>query len=168
MIDKPVIREYQDADFQHLAICMESLQQYMVNIDPYGLNICRSWFWEAYAEKTLKKVSWWDWKIFCAFSNDKMIWCIAWVIEEAESDNLSDPAREYISKKSGETLELIIMPESRGTGVWKLLIGVMENYFRSQGCEYATLGVFGTNTNAREFYEKQWYSDRLVVMSKPL
>ena len=44
----------------------------------------------------------------------------------------------------------------------------MEEYFRSLGCEYIKVDVFGYNDNGLKFYKKEGYHTRMEIMLKKI
>ena len=44
----------------------------------------------------------------------------------------------------------------------------MEKYFKSKGCEYILIDVFGYNDNAIKFYYKQGYHARMLTTIKKI
>jgi len=108
-----VLREYQDADFQHLVLAMEFLQDHVVSKDNFCLNVKNEWYWIAYAEKSLKRVSQESGKIFLAYLGETFLGCILWVIEEWVGKDDKNPLQDVIIWKTGEVVELIVLPASR-------------------------------------------------------
>lgn len=56
----------------------------------------------------------------------------------------------------------------RNKGIGKLLTNKIEDYFKSQDCEYAIVDVFAYNENAIKFYVKEEYHYRKVTDIKKL
>lgn len=147
---------------------MEYLQKYIVESDNFHINILKKGYWLAYAKKTIERVRNENGIAYCAFLDDDLIGFIAGVIEEAEPERPDDPLQEYVSEKSGEIIELIVLPESRGTWIGRMLMQQMEKFFLEKECKFSSLQVFGPNGIARDFYEKWGYTERMITMIKPL
>ncbi len=162
------IREYEEIDFKHLVSWMKFLQEHVVAVDNYHLNILKDWYPEIYARKSLERVTANDGKIFCAYSWEIFLGCIICLIEEAVPENSKDSLQEFIVGKTGEIKELIVLPESRWLWIWKLLMQKGEQYFIEKNCKFSYLDVFWPNKLARDFYEKWGYEERMVTMIKPL
>ena len=99
-----------------------------------------------------------------AQQDQDIVGCIAGIIEEQSTEDLLGT----IPSKSAPILELIIKNEHRDQGIGSMLIKRMEDYFRIKGCDFVRVKVFVHNTDAREFYARQQYSDRVIDMVKKL
>ena len=73
---------------------------------------------------------------------------------------------DYKCPKRGNITELIVTSKIRSKGVGQALINKMEEYFKSLGCEYILVDVFGYNENAINFYGKKGYRTRMETMIK--
>ena len=75
---------------------------------------------------------------------------------------------DYKCPKCGEVTELVVAKETRGKGVGRKLMQVVEEYFKSIGCEYISIEVFAYNKNAIKFYESEGYHTRGLMDIKKM
>ena len=64
--------------------------------------------------------------------------------------------------------DLFVRPDSRKTGVGRLLTEKAEREARRCGADRVALKVLAENVPARDFYREREYQERFVVMSKQL
>jgi len=103
-------------------------------------------------------------KIFVAKENDKIIGFIAGIIMKFEEND----KYSYVIHKRGEVTELMVTNSLQAKGIGSKLLETMENYFKSVGCEYIQIDVFGYNTNAIKFYDKHNYETRMLTVVKKI
>ena len=65
-------------------------------------------------------------------------------------------------------VELVVTESARKQQIGKALLDAMEQFFKNKGCEDILLGVFAYNLQARSFYEKNGYHERMIECSKKL
>ena len=70
--------------------------------------------------------------------------------------------------KIGMVLELIVSKADRGKGTGKKLLEKMEEYFKQINCARVNIEVFGPNKRGLEFYGKNDYIVRDMIVSKRL
>ena len=75
---------------------------------------------------------------------------------------------DYKCPKRGEITELIVSKNTRSKGIGNELIKKLEEYFKSQNCEYVLVDVFAYNEIGINFYNKQGYHPRMLVDIKKL
>jgi ribosomal protein S18 acetylase RimI-like enzyme len=157
-------REYHPEDKPQLIELMGILQDYLVNIDPIRRLRRLSGFGEAYTEALLKKVIEQHGVIYLAQQGQAILACIAGFIEDQPAEDLlgSTPS------KSGRIAELVVKEEFRNQGIGSILVKRMEDYFRLNSCDIVRVEVFAPNTDARDFYSSEQYSDRVIDMVKKL
>ena len=103
-------------------------------------------------------------KCYIAVEDDKAIGVImGTIIKYDEYDYL-----DYTCPKTGEITELIVSQKVRSKGVGQQLMQKMEEYFKSQNCEYVHIDVFAYNETAINFYRKQGYHTRMFIDIKKL
>jgi len=126
------------------------------------LNIVSDKYRDGYFEKTYEQVVNGDGKIFLCVENGKAIGMIAGQVRKYdESDRL-----DYTCPKMGVIEELIVSKNARASGIGGKLLVEMENYFKSINCEFIMLDVFAYNENARGFYERNGYQERMITLIK--
>ena len=154
------IIEYSNKYADDVKDILVELQEYIVSIDDWHLNIITPEFREKYFEKTLKDCS----KILIAVEDEKVVGLICgYIVERDEYDKY-----DYTCPKTGHVEELIVSKKSRESGVGTKLLKVMEEYFKSIGCEYCHIDVFEPNEMGKNFYNKHNYTTRMRSLSKKL
>lgn len=83
------------------------------------------------------------------------------VNENDEIDKLTNDCA-----KTGNILELIVKNEDRGKGTGKKLLNKIEEYFKQINCARINIEVFGPNKRGLEFYGKNDYIVRDMIVSK--
>lgn len=158
------ILEYQEKFAEQVKDILVELQEYIVSIDDWHLNIITPGYREKYFEKTLMECSKNEGKIFLAIEDDSVIGLICgYVVERDEYDKY-----DYTCPKTGHIEELIISKNIRHGGVGTKLIQHMEEYFKSIGCEYCHVDVFEPNEMGKNFYFKHDYTTRMRSLSKKI
>ena len=158
------VREFKPADKLQLIGLIEILQDFVVSIDPVRHLKRLPAFGQTYTDALLKRIGEQDGIIYLAQQDQEILGCIAGVIEDQRVEDLLGT----IPTKSGRILELVAKEERRGQGIGSMLIKRMHDYFRLKGCDIVRVEVFVPNTDAREFYAREQYSDRVIDMIKEL
>jgi ribosomal protein S18 acetylase RimI-like enzyme len=154
---------YDSSYFDTVQWYMESLQDFLAQVDPEKSLRREPGFWDAYTRNLLEKISK-NGVLYLALENNTVLGMIAGnTIEQTELEKLWDH-----KKKIGTILELIVDTESQWAGVGTALMKRLEKYFRDQNCTRLTLECFIPNTKAYNFYKKHGYCDRSVYMTKTL
>ncbi len=149
-----------DEDIKNLLL---ELQEHISSIDEDGYNIVGPNFKEKYFAKTMSDYNRYEGKIFLAEDNNEIIGVIIGLINNLDTDNY-----QFKAPKRGRVSELVVKKEYRGNHVGKALLNKMEEYFKSIGCKAVILSVFGYNTNAIKFYDKNDYHLRTMDVMKKL
>lgn len=158
------IIEYNDKYLEDVRDLLVELEEYILTIDKDELDHLHPEYREKMALLDLKEVDENDGKCFLAVENDKVIGLImGTIIEYDEYDYL-----DYKCPKAGEITELIVTSKIRSNGIGQALMNVMEEYFKSVGCEYVLVDVFAYNEKGINFYDKQGYHPRMHVGIKKL
>ncbi len=158
------IKEYTPLNVKDLIFCMGKLQDYIVKIDPFELNIRTENYWEDYTKLLLDNIEKNNGIIYLVYDEKKVIWCIAWIVWFTE-DEYKD---EFKYVKMWNIIELFIDENYRWQKLWLTLMNKMEKYFQQKNCEYIYVDVFAPNIWAYHFYEKLWYRNRMITMSKKI
>ena len=159
------IVEFSEKYTEDVKDLLVELQEYIVAIDDWHLNIMTPEYREKYFEKICIECLKGEGKIFLAIDeNDKAIGLICGNITERDEYDKID----YTCPKTGNVDELIVSKSSRCGGVGQKLLEYMENYYRSIGCEYCHIDVFEPNILGKKFYDKHNYTTRLRSLSKKL
>lgn len=158
------IREYNISDKESIKDLLIELQQYIIKIDKYNLNIISKDYRDKYFDFMLEDCISQNGKIFIAEEYKKIIGFIAGFTQTYDKRDKLD----YSCPKKGIVAELIVSKISRSKGTGSLLLSAIENYFKSIGCDYIQIDVFAYNENAKKFYYKNNYEDRMVSLFKKI
>ena len=159
------IRQYEERDRAALTKCLEDLQDHEASVDPIHYRVRKEGFGLPYVENLLENIAKKDGVIYLAENDDAVVGILACVIKHHEK-------QEILARSSnnpyGYVVELYVAPEFRNKAVGSSLMIRAEEYFRSKGCDFASVDVFAPNTRAYDFYKKIGYSDREVNLLKKL
>lgn len=159
---KIIFKHYRESNFEDLEKCIEKLQDFLVGIDPLKRLRRLPAYSKNYTENLIKKISKQEGLIIIAYDKEKIVGCIAGIIEKQSKDNLF----ECIPTKPSRILELFVLDSYRGLKLGKKLMQRMEDHFKKNKCNIVRVEVFVPNKNARHFYQKLDYSDRVTDMIK--
>ena len=140
------------------------LQEYVVLIDKFHLNILSENYRDGYFRKTWKETKKNGGKIFLAIEEDNVIGLIAGHMRKYDKFDKLD----FTCPKMGIVEELIVKKDFQKAGIGQKLIETMEQFFKEKGCEFIKIGVFAYNENAIKFYQKNAYEFRFHDMMKKL
>lgn len=158
------ILELEQIHFEPVKDLLVDLQKYVISIDKYNLNIISKDYREKYFEFMLDDCKANQGKVFVALDRNRVVGMVAGFVQEYdERDRL-----EYSCPKKGIVAELIVDKHCRAKGVGTQLLKQIENYFKSINCEFVQIDVFAYNDNAKKFYYKNGYEDRMVTVFKKL
>ena len=146
-------------DFKDLLV---ELQKYVVSIDKFKLNKLSPDYREKYFEKTLKEVEENEGKIFIAVEDGKAVGAVCGFMERYSVEDELD----FTCPKRGVISELVVSESCRAGGVGKSLVAKMEEFLISCGAEFILLDVFAYNENAKIFYSKRGYEERMITLIK--
>lgn len=138
------------------------LQNYLIDIDDWHTQVMVPEYRENIFRMDMKQVEKQDGKIYLSIENNIVIGLIIGIVEmKDEIDRLTNDCA-----KTGSVIELIVKNNIRGNGIGKNLLVKMEEYFKSVGCKRINIEVFGPNTKGLNFYEKNDYIIRDMIVSK--
>lgn len=138
------------------------LQNYLIDIDDWHTQVMVPEYRENIFRMDMKQVEKQDGKIYLSIENNIVIGLIIGIVEmKDEIDRLTNDCA-----KTGSVIELIVKNDIRGNGIGKNLLVKMEEYFKSVGCKRINIEVFGPNTKGLNFYEKNDYIIRDMIVSK--
>ncbi len=164
MLDYENVIELKEEFSEQVKDLLVDLQNYIIEIDKYQLNLISTDYREKYFEFLLQDCKNRQGKIFIYVNQNRVLGVIAGYIENYnEEDKLV-----YTCPKKGIVAELIVSKNSREGGVGTKLLKTMENYFKSIACEFIQIEVFAYNENAKKFYSKNGYEDRMITMFKKI
>ena len=144
------IVEYTDKYLEDVRDLLVELEEYIISIDKDKLDRIHPEYREKMALHDLKEINNNEGICYLALENNKAIGLImGGIFPYDEYDYL-----DYKCPKRGEITELIVTSKVRSKGVGQALMNKLEEYFKSKGCEYILVQVFGYNNNAINFYNK--------------
>lgn len=158
--------EYNESYADQVAKLFVDFQEYIATTDPLkrltsldfrgGIEIVEKW-----TKEIKEKDGIW----YVAIENENIIGFIIAVVEE-----LTDYDRLGLipSAKPGRIEELYIDAAYRGKGLGTQLMQKAEAYLKNKGCEVVKVGVFASNTLARNLYQKLGYQERDIDNIKTL
>ena len=158
------IIEYNEKYLADIKDLLVELEEYIISIDEDELDQLHSEYREKMAILDLEEVSDHNGKCFLAVENDKVLGLVMGIIPPYDEYDYLD----YKCPNIGEVTELVVSKNARSKGVGQELMKHIENYLKSQGCEYIKIDVFAYNENAINFYDKQGYHPRMHINIKKL
>ena len=158
------IVEYDKKYTENVKDLLVELQEFIVCIDDWKLNIMTAQYREEYFQKTMEQCLNENGVMFLAVENDSVQGLICGKINEDEKYD----SCFYKCPKSASVEELIVSKNARACGIGSKLLEAIEKFFKDKGCEYCYIDVFEPNTNAIGFYDKKGYKTRMRTMGKKL
>ena len=138
------------------------LQNYLIDIDNWHTQILLPNYREDMFKLDLNKVKNQNGKIFLAILDKEIVGLVIGIIEQIdEIDKLTNDC-----VKAGTVVELIVKKDIRGKGIGKSLLNQIEQYFKNIGCKRINIEVFGPNEKGLNFYKKNNYIIRDMIVSK--
>lgn len=156
-----MIIEYNNKYDEDIKRLLEELQIYIASLDEEGYNIVTREFKEKNFIETMEEVEKYEGKILLYQEDNNITGLIIGIINNEEEDTYN-----FVAPKRGRITELIVSHQARSKGTGTKLLLAMEDYLKSVGCEDILLGVFAYNENAKRFYEKHGYHNRMIDMTK--
>ena len=158
------IVEYEEKYLEDVRDLLVELEEYILSIDKDDLDQLHPEYREKMAVLDLEEVNDNDGKCYLAIEEDKVIGLIMGCIPQYDEYDYLD----YKCPRRGEITELIVTDKVRSNGVGRKLMDKMEEYFKSVGCEYVLVDVFGYNEKGINFYNKNGYCTRMETMIKKI
>ena len=157
-----MIIEYDMQYDEQIKDLLVELQNYLIDIDDWHTQVMLPEYRENSFKMDMKKIEKQNGKIYLAIENDIVIGLIMGVVEvKDEIDKLTNDCA-----KTGSVIELIVKNNIRGNGIGKSLLEKIEEYFKSINCKRINIEVFGPNKKGLNFYEKNDYIIRDMIVSK--
>lgn len=138
------------------------LQNYLIDIDNWHTQLLLPNYREDMFKLDFEKVKNQNGKIFLAILDKEIVGLVIGVIEQI--DEIDKLTNDCI--KTGTVLELIVKQNIRGHGIGKSLLNQIEQYFKNIGCKRINIEVFGPNEKGLNFYKKNNYIIRDMIVSK--
>lgn len=159
-----MIIEYNSKYDEQIKDLLVELQNYLIDIDDWHTQVLLPEYREKIFEIDMNKVRKQNGKVYLFVENDTVIGLIIGIVEEKdEIDSLTNDCA-----KTGSLLELVVKNTVRGNGIGKTLLEKIEEYFKSINCKRINIEVFGPNKKGLNFYEKNDYIIRDMIVSKKI
>ena len=159
-----MIIEYNSKYDEQIKDLLVELQNYLIDIDDWHTQVLLPEYREKIFEIDMNKVRKQNGKIYLFLENDTVIGLIIGIVEEKdEIDVLTNDCA-----KTGSVLELVVKNNVHGNGIGKTLLEKIEEYFKSINCKRINIEVFGPNKKGLNFYEKNDYIIRDMIVSKKI
>ena len=159
-----MIIEYEDKYLEDVKDLLVELEEYIISIDEDHLDQIHEEYREKMALLDLEEVKENNGKCYLYIEKNKVVGLIMGIIPPYNKYDYLD----YKCPKRGEITELIVSNKIRSKGIGQKLMKKLEEYFKTQGCEYIKVEVFGYNDNALKFYFKQNYHARMLDIIKKI
>ena len=159
-----IIREFKNTDIEQIKDLLVELQQYVIEIDKFNLNIISAEYRDKYFDYMIEDCISQQGKVFVAKEDNRIIGFISGFVQSYDERDKLD----YTCPKKGIVAELIVCKNVRSKGTGKMLLKKMEDYFKSINCEYVQIDVFAYNNIAKSFYHKNNYEERMLTLFKKL
>lgn len=159
-----MIVEYDKKYDEQIKDLLVELQNYLIDIDDWHTQIMSPEYREKTFEMDMRNVKNQNGKVFVSVENGVVNGVIIGVVNE--KDEIGKLTNDCA--KTGNVLELIVSKEDRGKGTGKKLLEKIEGYFKQINCARINIEVFGPNKRGLEFYEKNDYIVRDIIVSKRL
>ena len=156
--------EYEDKYLENIRDLLVELEEYIISIDKDDLDQLHEEYREKMALVDLKEINNNNGKCYLAVKNKKIVGMIMGIIPKYDEYDYLD----YKCPKRGIITELVVTKNERSSGVGKLLIDKIEEYFKSMKCQYVLVDVFAYNTSGTSFYNKRNYHNRMHTMIKDI
>ena len=159
-----MIIEYNSKYDEQIKDLLVELQNYLIDIDDWHTQVLLPEYREKIFEIDMNKVRKQNGKIYLFLENDTVIGLIIGIVEEKdEIDVLTNDCA-----KTGYVLELVVKNNVHGNGIGKTLLEKIDEYFKSINCKRINIEVFGPNKKGLNFYEKNDYIIRDMIVSKKI
>ena len=157
-----MIIEYNSQYDEQIKDLLVELQNYLIDIDDWHTQVMLPEYRENYFKFDMEKIEKQNGKVYLSIEKNMVIGLIIGIVEQKdEVDKLTNDCA-----KTGSLIELIVKNNIRGNGIGKALLEKIEEYFKSVGCKRINIEVFGPNKKGLNFYEKNDYIIRDIIVSK--
>lgn len=158
-----MIIQYDNSYEEEVRDLLCELQDYIASIDKEKYNIRTEEYREKYFKKTMEEISKYQGRMLLYKKENKIVGLVVGLINNDPIDSY-----DFVAPKRGRITELVVTASARKQQIGKALLDAMEQFLRNNGCEDILLGVFAYNLQARSFYEKNGYHERMIECSKKL
>lgn len=156
--------EYDSKYDEQIKDLLVELQNYLIDIDDWHTQVLIPAYRDGIFKMDMDNVKNQNGKAYLAIENEIVVGLIIGVVAVTdEIDRLTNDCA-----KIGNILELVVKNDIRGNGIGKCLLSKMENYFKTIDCKRINIEVFGPNKKGLNFYIKNDYVVRDMIVSKKL
>ena len=156
------ILEYNSKYDEQIKDLLVELQNYLIDIDDWHTQVMLPNYRENNFKIDITKVNNQDGKIYLAILDKTVVGLIMGIIIiPDEIDKLTNDCA-----KTGSIIELVVKNNFRNNGFGKILLEKMESYFKKMNCKRINIEVFGPNKKGLNFYTKNGYIARDIIVSK--
>lgn len=156
-----MVVEYDSKYDEEVKGLLIELQEHLCSIDKLGYNALEKDFGDLYFKKVMDEVNRCEGKMLLYKEDTQIVGLVVGLINNEREDRY-----DFKVPRRGRITELVVSKNFRSKGIGTVLLKSMEEYLKSVGCSDILLGVFGYNTEAFKFYEKNGYHVRLFDMTK--
>lgn len=156
--------EYKDMYLDEVRDLLVELEEHILLIDEDNLDQLHPEYREKMALIELDNIKNQNGKCILAIEDSKVVGLVMGTIPEYEKYDYLD----YKCPKRGIVTELIVSKYIRGKGIGRQLLEKIEEYFKSQNCEYVLIDVFAYNDRAINFYNNNGYHARMITNIKKI
>ena len=158
------IREYTEGDRAQILQLMKEFNTYFQDIDPwYVLSYNRNSA-EMYTQRMIHDTANHDGKLYVAEVDGQIVGFVQGSMHIQTPEEIQE--RGHVI--SGDIKELFVTKTYRGKKIGQQLMQVIENYFMAKHCQQLSLDVFAPNMLARDFYQKNGFTERALILVKRL
>lgn len=159
------IRAYEDRDRTALETMIEGLQDHEAAVDPLKLVVKKEGFGRVYVDCLFERAAKEDGVVLIAESNGEAVGMVAPMIQHYAKHEVLGRSS---SNPYGYVCDLFVNSEFRGQDIGTKLMAAAEEYFKTKGCDFATVGVLAPNKGTWDFYKKIGYAERYIDFIKKL
>ena len=158
------IFELNEKYYEKIKDLLVELQNFIISIDKYNLNLISKDYRKKYFEYMLEDCKNSQGKVFVAVQDNNVVGMVAGYVQKYDYRDSLD----YACPKKGIVSELIVSKNCRANGVGTTLLKHIEKYFKSIDCKFVQLDVFSYNENAKKFYYHNNYEKRVETLFKKI
>lgn len=158
------IIEYDSKYDEQIKDLLVELQNYLIDIDDWHTQVLIPSYRDEIFKLDMDYVKNQKGKVYLAIENDIVLGLIIGVV--ALNDKVDILTNDCA--KIGNIIELVVKNDIRGKGIGRCLLSKMEKYFKSIDCKRINIEVFGPNKKGLNFYFKNDYIIRDMIVSKKI
>ena len=158
------IIEYNSIYDEQIKDLLVELQNYLIDIDDWHTQVMMPTYRDGSFDLDISKVNNQEGKIYLAIEDKIVLGVVMGIVDiKDDIDKLTNDCA-----KTGSVIELVVKSDKRGNAIGKLLLEKIELYFKSINCKRINIEVFGPNKKGLNFYEKNGYISRDIIVSKKI